>query len=583
VSAPFDVVINHGRFFDGRGSPAHVRHVGMRDGTIAAISESPLSGGGRTEVVDAHGALVMPGFIDMHTHYDAELELAPALSESVRHGVTSVILGSCSLSLATGTPEDLADMFCRVEAVPYDAVRSMLEKKKDWDSHADYLDHLDSLPLGPNVAAYCGHSAVRAKVMGLDRALARGLKPTPDEMQRMKTMLTGALDAGYVGLSLLTLPWDKMGGSRKYRSSPLPSAFARWSEYRELAKILRQRGRVLQGVPNYITQINIFGFLLESLGVFRRPLKTSVLTLMDVRSDRKIWRLARWLSSIGNALGARFRWQALPDVFDLWIDGMEVVVFEEFRAGRAWMHLEDPVLRKRLLLDQDYRGQFKRDWANRSARRMFHRDLSQAHVVGCPDSSLQGKSFAEIAQGRGQDPVDAFLDLVSEHGRALRWHTVMGNDRRGPLEVMMAHRHILVGFSDAGAHLRNMAHYNFPLRLLRLAVEAQKTERPFMSLERAVHRVTGELAEWFGIDAGVLQVGKRADVTVVRPEALDESLDRAVEAPMPGIPDLQRMVCRNDRAIQAVFVNGRRAVSNGAPVPELGVRRGFGRVLRAQS
>jgi N-acyl-D-aspartate/D-glutamate deacylase len=214
---------------------------------------------------------------------------------------------------------------------------------------------------------------------------------------------------------------------------------------------------------------------------------------------------------------------------------------------------------------------------------MFHRDLSQAHVVGCPDSSLQGKSFAEIAQGRGQDPVDAFLDLVSEHGRALRWHTVMGNDRRGPLEVMMAHRHILVGFSDAGAHLRNMAHYNFPLRLLRLAVEAQKTERPFMSLERAVHRVTGELAEWFGIDAGVLQVGKRADVTVVRPEALDESLDRAVEAPMPGIPDLQRMVCRNDRAIQAVFVNGRRAVSNGAPVPELGVRRGFGRVLRAQS
>src|SRR2546430_11756968 len=104
----------------------------------------------------------MPGFIDLHTHYDAEIEVAPALAESVRHGVTTVVLGSCSLSLALGTPEDLADMFCRVEAIPYEIVRPLLEARKDWDGLTDYLEHLERLPLGPNVASFVGHSAVRA-------------------------------------------------------------------------------------------------------------------------------------------------------------------------------------------------------------------------------------------------------------------------------------------------------------------------------------------------------------------------------------------------------------------------------------
>src|SRR5207247_445633 len=117
--------------------------------------------------IDAAGCWVVPGFIDLHTHYDAEVEVAPALSESLRHGVTTVTLGSCSLSLAIGTPEDLADMFCRVEAIPYAFVRPLLERVKSWDSVGDYLAHLGSLPLGPNVASFIGHSCLRAYVMGM--------------------------------------------------------------------------------------------------------------------------------------------------------------------------------------------------------------------------------------------------------------------------------------------------------------------------------------------------------------------------------------------------------------------------------
>jgi N-acyl-D-aspartate/D-glutamate deacylase len=213
--------------------------------------------------------------------------------------------------------------------------------------------------------------------------------------------------------------------------------------------------------------------------------------------------------------------------------------------------------------------------------KVFHRDFNQSKILACPDAAVVGKSFVEVARERGVDAVDAYLDLVAEHGTALRWYTVMANDRPAALERIVAHPDILVGFSDAGAHLRQMAHYNFPLRMLRLVREAEAKGRPVMSLERAVHRLTGEIGDWLGLDAGVLDVGKRADVVVIDPTGLDGSVDAAEEAPMENFGGLQRMVRRNQRAVRAVLVGGRLAVEEGKPRPELGQERGFGRVLRA--
>lgn len=215
-----DLLIENGRVFDGRGGPSRVCHVGIRGGTVAALSEAPLPRTPETRVLDAAGHWVMPGFIDFHTHYDAEVELAPALSESVRHGVTNVVLGSCSLSLAVGTPEDLADMFCRVEAIPYAAVRTLLEERKRWDTLGEYLSHLDALPLGPHVASFLGHSALRAHVMGLERSLDSRVRPGEDELRRLEALVREGLDLGYLGLSVQALKWDKMGGSRDVRSRP---------------------------------------------------------------------------------------------------------------------------------------------------------------------------------------------------------------------------------------------------------------------------------------------------------------------------------------------------------------------------
>jgi len=579
-----DLIIENGLVFDGLGSPPRPCHVGIQGSTVAELSEAPLPRTPATRVIDARGHWVMPGFIDLHTHYDAEVELAPSLSESVRHGVTTIVLGSCSLSLALGTPEDLADMFCRVEAIPYATVRSLLEERKRWNTLGEYLEHLDSLPLGPHVASFLGHSALRANVMGLHRSLDRRERPSAEELSRMEALVREGLDLGYLGLSIQTLKWDKMGGSRDIRSRPLPSTFARWSEYRRLTRLLRERGRVFQGVPNVSTKVNVLLFLLESVGLFRKPLKTTVISMMDARASRGIHRLVGILSRTFNRLlGADFRWQALPEVFDLWADGIDLVVFEEFGAGTAALHLQDATSRSELLKDPAYRERFRRQWTSRFLPKAFHRDFNQSEILRCPDASLVGKSFAQVAKEQGRHGVDVFLDLVATYGDALRWFTVMANDRPEELDFICQHPDVLIGFSDAGAHLRNMAHYNFPLRLLRRVREAERRGHPFMSMERAVHRLTGEIGQWMGLDAGVLAQGKRADVVVVNPEGLDERLEVATEAPMENFGGYVRLVRRNDAAVKAVLISGREAVHDGSVTPSLGRERGFGQVLRATS
>ncbi|MCA8920803.1 MAG: amidohydrolase family protein [Planctomycetes bacterium] len=576
-----EILIRGGRVFDGNGGEGVEADVAIQDGAIVAIGPG-LEAGPDTRVIEAAGRWVTPGFVDMHTHYDAEVEFDPSLHESVRHGVTTVLTGSCSLSMVMGEPQDLADQFCRVEAIPREVVLPLLERVKDWDSPREYIAHLKGLPLGPNVACLLGHSTIRSAVMGLGRSVEKKERPTPAEMRRMEDLLNEALDVGFVGLSISTLPWDKLDGE-VYRSRPMPSVFGSWREYRRLAKHLRRRGRVLQAVPNISTKVNIFLFLLISAGLFvRKALKTTLISMMDVRADRFAFRIAGVMSRVVNRiLGGDFRMQALPEPFDLYADGMDIVVFEEFEAGTAALHVTDQLARTALMRDPAYRKRFKRQWRRKLVPRAYHRDLRYAEVVRCPDASVVGKTFAALGEERGQDAIDVFLDLVIEHGRALRWYTLMGNDRPAWLRWILTHPDILIGFSDAGAHLRNMAHYNFPMRLLKRVRDAEREGAPFMSVGRAVERLSSEIARWLDVDAGVLAVGKRADVVVIDPAGLDEAVEAIHEEPVPELNGLPRLVRRNPRAVDAVLVNGRLAVEAGEPVAELGHAPGYGRVLEA--
>jgi N-acyl-D-aspartate/D-glutamate deacylase len=568
----YDVVIRNGLVFDGTGAPARRQDLGIVRGRVAAVGEG-LTG---ARVLDAAGKWVLPGFVDMHTHYDAELIAAPSLTESLRHGVTTVTVGSCSISTVLSGAEDCSDMFTRVESVPREQVLPLLQRTKTWSSPRGYVEFLERHPLGPNVTAFLGHSDLRTRVMGLERATDPATRPTEDELVSMERLLDEALDCGMLGLSSMTNPWDKLDGDR-FRSRQLPSTYATWAEYRRLNHVLRRRDRILQSAPNLVTKLNLLLFLYESIG----GLRTTLITLADAKATPGLHRLVAAVTGFANRfLSANLRWQTLPVPFEVYADGIDLVVFEEFGAGQAALHLADQVARNHLMRDEAYRRRFRQEYEERFTPRVWHRDFHDAHIVACPDGSLVGKTFGAIADARGLHPVDLFLDLVVLHGTSLRWRMTIANHRPAEVARMIAEPNALIGFADSGAHIRNMAFYSFPLRMLKAVRDAERAGKPIMPIERAVWRLTGEIGAWLGVEAGTLRAGDRADVVIVDPEALDARLDAYHEAPMEAL-GLMRMVNRSDGAVAAVLVNGRVAFEGGAFAPELGRQRGFGSWLPA--
>ena len=578
----YEAIIKGGLHFDGTGAPGAVQNLGIRDGRVVAVSAEPLDEAGCPRVIEARGKWVMPGFVDLHTHYDAELIASPSLSESVRHGVTTVLVGSCSISAVLADAEDCSDLFTRVESVPREQVLPLLRARKTWSSPAEYVEFLRGLPLGPNITTFLGHSDLRTHVMGLARAVDRDARPTEAELARMERLLEDALDQGFLGLSTMTNPWDKLDGTR-FRSAQLPSTYATWKEYRRLHRVLRRRGGILQSAPNIVTKVNSLLFLLATAGFgVRRALRTTLITLADAKSSRGLHRVLGPVTRFVNrVLRGDLRWQTLPVPFELYADGIDLVVFEEFGAGRAALHLADEVERNALMKDEAYRRGFRRDYEKRFSPRVWHRNFHDAFVVACPEADLVGKSFGDIAASRGIHPVDAFLDLVVEHGRALRWRTTIANDRPDVLAQLIAEPSALIGFADSGAHIRNMAFYNVPLRMLHYVRERERAGTPVMPIEKAVWRLTGEIGDWLGIDAGHLRVGDRADLVIVDPTALDARLDAYHEAPMDGFGELVRMVNRGDGAVTAVMIRGNVAFADAQLSPDLGRAGGYGTFLPA--
>ncbi|BBX11854.1 MAG: amidohydrolase family protein [Mycolicibacter algericus] len=583
----YDLIIRNGLWFDGRGNPPQVRTLGIRGGVVADIVPGDLDEAGCPEVIDAAGKWVVPGFIDVHTHYDAEVLLDPGLRESVRHGVTTVLLGNCSLSTVYADAEDAADLFSRVEAVPRKFVLDALQARKTWSTPAEYVQALDELPLGPNIGSMLGHSDLRTAVLGLDRATTEGVVPTDAELEKMAALLDDGLAAGLLGMSGMDAPIDKLDGDR-FRSRALPSTFATWRERRRLIKVLRNRGRMLQSAPNVKKPWTALNFFLTSSGMFgrRRGVRMSLLVSADAKSSPGAVRVMGPGTRLLNAvLGSSVRFQHLPVPFELYSDGIDLPVFEEFGAGTAALHLRDQLERNALLADTEYRRRFRKSFDRKKlGPSLWHRDFHDAVIVECPDASLIGKSFGQIADERKLHPLDAFLDVLVDNGeRNVRWTTIVANHRPKYLDMLAKEPAIHMGFSDAGAHLRNMAFYNFSLRLLKRVRDAQAAGRPFLSTERAVYRLTAEVADWFGLDAGTLRRGDRADFVVIDPAGLDDAVDGYHEEQVPFYGGLSRMVNRNDDAVVATGVGGTVVFRNGQFRDGYGTTVKSGRFLRAGS
>lgn len=577
VSQP-DIIIQNGLVYDGTGEKPVARDIWIRDGKVLAMSIEPIHGVGKEIVINAEGKWVLPGFVDIHTHYDAEILVSPGLKESVRHGVTSVFIGSCSLSTIYSSPEDCTDMFSRVEAIPRKHMLDALGGKS-WSTASEYKKHLESLPLGPNVAAFVGQSDLRTHVMGLGRAVNHEVRPEKVELDRMAELLEDALEEGFLGLSGMTTPWDKLDGER-YRSRSLPATFATWKENRRLNKVLRKKERVLQSAPNTTQPLNFFLFLIESSGFYiRKSLRTSLLVAADSKAIPTLilygmLGIARWSKKL---MGSDLTWQHLPVPFEVYADGIDFVVFEEFGAGQLALHLDDEIERNKLLQKEGYRRQFKKQLDARMDFRLWTRDLYDTEIVSCPNESFVGKSFGAVADELNLHPGDAFLDLIVRFGRSVRWRMVMANHQPEVLNKIASHPGLQFGFADSGAHLRNMAFYNMPVRFLRRVYEADKKRKPFIKVEKAVRRLTGELADYFGVDAGYIEVGKRADVVIIDPEGLSEKIDQCQEKEIIEFGGMSRLTNESDSAVKATIINGHLVYKDGDFL------RGYGSEYRSGS
>jgi N-acyl-D-aspartate/D-glutamate deacylase len=428
--------------------------------------------------------------------------------------------------------------------------------------------------MGPNVATLIGHSNVRAEVMGMERSLTVS-KADSEEVRKMQRLVDDALAEGYLGLSIDMLPWHRLDGD-PFRGISVPSQHATASEYRSLASVVRHRDRVLQATPNALTKSTVATLGMMSTGVGRKPLKTTIVAAMDVKTDRKIYKVATLLGKVLNGVfNANIRWQALAEPFLNYCDGVHTPLFEEFGTGvNAISATSDE--RKQMFADPAFRREFRRDWESKKAR-VFHRDLADMWIVSSPIPGQAGKSFAELAQAAGREPLDYFMDLIAEHDSAIRWKTVVTNDRAEQRQFIFAHDTSLPGFNDSGAHARNMAFQDGGLQLLQQVV----LNPGVMPIEKAIHKLTGMSAEWLGLDTGTVRSGAPADVIVVDPVKLRTGLSEPIESYDERLHGAMRMVKRSDGVVKQVFVGGRLAFEDAKFVPQFGQEK-FGRLLRSK-
>ncbi len=567
-----DVVFRNGQVFDGANSPSQLADVAVQDGKVHSIGPN-LPHVGRREV-DARGCWVMPGMLDIHTHYDAEVEALPGLEESVRHGVTTVVMGNCSLSTALGEKKDLLDLFCRVESLPRDVLERWIGDEIPWNGVREYYDHLEKLPLGPNVATLLGHSNVRSHVMGMERSL-KVRKPGTEEVRTMQRIVAEAIDEGYVGLSIDMLPWHRLDGD-PFCGISVPSQHATAHEYRKLSEPVRQHDRILQATPNALTKSTVATLGMLSTGLGRKPLRTTIVAAMDIKTNRKIYKIATIGGTVFNKLfRANIRWQALAEPFLNYCDGVHTPLFEEFATGVTAISSPSEA-RRQMFADAQFRRAFRRDWEDTTSR-VFHRNLGDMWVVSSPVPGQVGKSFAELAGAIGRDPLEFFMDLLAEHDSAIRWKTVVTNDRDFARHFLFAHDTTLPGFNDSGAHARNMAFQDGGLQMLQQVLLNPR----LMPIEKAIYKLTGQSATWLGLDCGLIAKGKAADVIVIDPEKLRTGLGPPIEHYDDRLFGAMRMVKRSDGVVRQVMVGGRIAFDEGKFVPEFGSDR-FGRLLRSQ-
>ena len=534
----FDVVIRGGTIVDGTGIPRYRGDLAIKDGRVARISGRIPAGAAKE--IDASGCIVAPGAIDLHTHYDAQLNWDPYATLSGWFGVTSLTIGQCGFGFAPTRPEDRElnmRMMNRIEAIPLESMR--LGMRWDWETFPEYLDSLDNQGLGVNVGSVFPFSPLRAYVIGMMASRER-TSVTDVELNEMKRIFYEAMQAGAFGFSA-----DMNTGDRPEDGSWLPSHVASNEEYLGLSEVLSEFGvghigwTIAQsgGLPPEKSPAKQRELLAQMMRTSGRPLHV----LLEQESARDEW-------------VAQMRAEGLP----LFTQELVMEVNAEFQLSEynlfdslpGWVNplvgsIEERTLK---LKDPDIRDEMKRD---ADARQLLRTDWSRVTVLETMHErnyKYDGSTIAEIAAAQGKHPVDAFLDLALDEGlETVFAHPV---DPR-PLDENILSPYGHVSVSDGGAHTRYLTTSTWPVEFLTYWIR----DRQIMSLEQGHYKMSA-LPGWFADfkDRGTLRVGDWADVMVYNLDELGFQHNKMIYA--HDFPGGERRIIQKPTGLRYTLVNG---------------------------
>jgi len=544
---PLDLIIRNGLVVDGTGAPGRHADVGVVDGRIVAIGEVD---DGATTIVDASDFVVAPGFIDPHTHYDAQICWDPALTPSSWHGVTSVVMGNCGVGIApcrAQAREIAMRDLVNVEAIPYEVLERGISW--DWESFPQYMEAAGRRGPALNLAFLAPLTPLRHFVMG-EASIERAA--TADETARIRALLAEAMDAGAFGFSSTILN-QHLG----FQGRPLACRNASTDELKAYASVLKARGKgaIEVALTRQIAVLEDDGaamldLLLEASG---RPVTFIALFDRDDLSEAVRDTLRKAAPMI--AKGARPQTSPLPLTRE--VDMRSPFVFAAFPAWKRVFADKSLEAQKAVYRDPAFRAQFREELKNPMSFGNWSRmTLHEAHDPEV--KRYEGMTVAQIAQAQGKDGVDALLDLTLADELRLEFTVQSFNNRVDRMAELLHDPSILIGLGDGGAHVDMLCDAGYPTYLLGTWVR----ERGVLSLEEGVRRLTSDPADFFGIrDRGRLRAGLAADITVFDPAAVGSGNRGERRFDLPG--GAKRMVMPA-RGIAYTFVNGVMTCERGA-------------------
>jgi N-acyl-D-aspartate/D-glutamate deacylase len=550
----YDIVIRDGTVVDGSGLPRYQADLGIADGRIAAIGKITDSA---HQVIDAEGHIVAPGFIDGHTHMDAQVFWDPLGTCSCWHGVTSVVMGNCGFSLAPCAEQDKLLVMRNLERAEDISPKAMEAGIKwSWSNFAQYLDAVDRLPKGINYAAYVGHSALRTYVMG-ERAFDEAA--SEDDLTAMKLELANALKAGAAGFST-----SRSSAHQTPDSRPVASRLAKWDEVKQLVGVMGQLGAGVfeiaqEDVPTP-DRLNDFLGRMKSLA-----LSTGVPTTFGVVYFRKmphIWRAFYELVDDTVAAGGKMlvqgtsRWISTLLSFESTLPFDKAPLWSELRKlplAEQEASLRKPEIRTKLV---EAAREFMTKRHNIVGAEARPPDFDYFFVLDQPLPPY--RSIAQVARERGKDPLDVMLDLALEKHLKQFFIQPLVNEDQDIVLAMMRHPRSVVTFSDSGAHVSQIMDSSIQTHLLGHWVR----EREALTLEQAVRKLTFDLASFWGLNGrGLLREGNCADVVVFDPKTVAPQMP-TLEYDLPGGA---RRLKQKAVGIKTTIVNGEVLLRDNEP------------------